>query len=266
MRSMSFGPVFVPALAALALLPTRGDAGANAGGTLILHIRPDYDCSQCTENCGDSAIATCLDAITETTTGRPSTWWVFASFPEDAEPRLRGLTFGVDYDLPEDGGVGPYVALTGWGTCGQWELTNSDWPAPGSGTAVTWTETQTSHLTEVYWFTGYEYYGLPAIFSVIPHPTQGGYFGDDSVPSILDPIAAYGVLGFGGNPGYLPCPDGQPIGACCLADGTCVAVTSGECVAAGGTYQGDGVPCEPDPCVPSPTLETSWGRIKEGYR
>jgi hypothetical protein len=34
-----------------------------------------------------------------------------------------------------------------------------------------------------------------------------------------------------------------PIGACCLADGTCVDATEGDCTAQGGTYQGDGTDC-----------------------
>jgi hypothetical protein len=34
-----------------------------------------------------------------------------------------------------------------------------------------------------------------------------------------------------------------PIGACCLADGTCVEATFDDCAAQGGTYQGDGTEC-----------------------
>jgi hypothetical protein len=35
-----------------------------------------------------------------------------------------------------------------------------------------------------------------------------------------------------------------PQGACCLADGSCVVATSDDCVAMGGTYQGDGTACD----------------------
>ncbi len=44
----------------------------------------------------------------------------------------------------------------------------------------------------------------------------------------------------------------SPRGACCLADGTCLETTAGGCYALGGTYQGDGTACSPNPC-PQPT-------------
>lgn len=37
-------------------------------------------------------------------------------------------------------------------------------------------------------------------------------------------------------------------GACCDAAGACTDTTAAACVAAGGTYQGDGTDCDPDPC------------------
>ncbi|MFQ5424101.1 MAG: hypothetical protein ACE5F9_08980, partial [Phycisphaerae bacterium] len=46
------------------------------------------------------------------------------------------------------------------------------------------------------------------------------------------------------------CP--QPTGACCVASGTCTVDTQANCNAAGGTYQGDGTVCTPNPC-PQPT-------------
>lgn len=41
-------------------------------------------------------------------------------------------------------------------------------------------------------------------------------------------------------------------GACCLSDGTCVVTTAAGCAGQGGTYQGDGSSCSPNPC-PQPT-------------
>lgn len=40
-------------------------------------------------------------------------------------------------------------------------------------------------------------------------------------------------------------------GACCFADRTCVFTTEVECVQQAGVYQGDFVPCDPNPCLPS---------------
>jgi len=47
----------------------------------------------------------------------------------------------------------------------------------------------------------------------------------------------------------IACP---PIGACCFDDGTCSELDDEDCVAAGGTYQGDDTVCDPNPC-PQPT-------------
>ena len=41
-------------------------------------------------------------------------------------------------------------------------------------------------------------------------------------------------------------------GGCCLPDGTCVVTTSAACTSQGGTYQGNGAACSPNPC-PQPT-------------
>ncbi len=44
-----------------------------------------------------------------------------------------------------------------------------------------------------------------------------------------------------------------PTGACCLPNGSCVPdSTSAACAAAGGTYQGDGTVCTPNPCPQPP--------------
>ena len=40
-----------------------------------------------------------------------------------------------------------------------------------------------------------------------------------------------------------------PVGACCLPDGTCEVWDRLQCEAMGGTYLGDDIWCEPDPCI-----------------
>jgi|GEM_PF-1167555 len=44
----------------------------------------------------------------------------------------------------------------------------------------------------------------------------------------------------------------DPIGACCFPSGFCLETTADSCIAQGGTYQGDGTSCTPNPC-PEPT-------------
>jgi FtsP/CotA-like multicopper oxidase with cupredoxin domain len=40
------------------------------------------------------------------------------------------------------------------------------------------------------------------------------------------------------------------LGACCIPDGSCVLVTSNQCANLGGTFQGIGTSCSPNPCQP----------------
>jgi FtsP/CotA-like multicopper oxidase with cupredoxin domain len=40
------------------------------------------------------------------------------------------------------------------------------------------------------------------------------------------------------------------LGACCIPDGSCVLVTSNQCASLGGTFQGVGTSCSPNPCQP----------------
>lgn len=39
-------------------------------------------------------------------------------------------------------------------------------------------------------------------------------------------------------------------GACCFTDGRCAVLTSDDCLAQSGSYQGDGTVCDPNPCPP----------------
>jgi hypothetical protein len=59
-------------------------------------------------------------------------------------------------------------------------------------------------------------------------------------------------------------------GACCHDDGTCDVLTEAACIAAGGNYQGDRTPCDPNPCCcPTATLvcdQISASKSKCGFR
>lgn len=43
-------------------------------------------------------------------------------------------------------------------------------------------------------------------------------------------------------------PQGDPLGACCKPNATCVQLTEADCIAANGFWLGDGFPCTPFPC------------------
>ncbi len=93
---------------------------------------------------------------------------------------------------------------------------------------------------------GYNYYGVPTLFSLIAHPELGGYFIDDEKPGSLDPIAGYGTMGFN-EPGQVACSGGEGC-ACCFPDGICQVMEGGECSWKGGMC--NGCTCDPYPCLP----------------
>jgi hypothetical protein len=127
-------------------------AGPDAGGVLIVHDTgrrysatlqggwPDI-CRQY------SIPSRCQDAVTEIDNshahfGDGEVFRVYASFPEGSSPRLMGLTWGVDYD-PD------ILSNEAWGMCGDFELNDTCWPGPGTGSSVVFNVPQTSLLTPV---------------------------------------------------------------------------------------------------------------------
>jgi hypothetical protein len=219
-------------------------AGPNAGGTLVLALSegtvyttdvPSY--------CGSTTASSCDDVVaTSNVTDDNSVLNVLAAFPPPGG-RLAGITWGILYDEAN-------VFLNAFGSCGDFEIADPDWPADGSGTAVTWGTAETGQLIEVYWFAGYGYAGFS--LALAPHPTQGGNFADDSIPAESDPIAGFGRFGWG-IPGSTPCPSTQPqTEACCFPDGHCQDLLPQDCIAQGGIPQGQGTACAGIQCPPPP--------------
>ncbi len=292
---------FLLAIAALAFVGTVALAGPNAGGTIFLH-NANLTYTTQPSCCGlGTPPDSCLGAVTQIDNSSPDNlqvWKVYAAFPKGSSPRLLGLTFGVSYD--DQYGDGNGTVVRGYGVCADFELAMNGWPANDTGDSVLWNVAQTGLMTEIYWFAGYNYYGVPTLFSLIAHPEQGGYFVDDEKPGILDPIAGYGTLGFN-EPGQTACPGFVGTGACCFPDGSCQLLTPTDCQNAGGSFVGgacDPNPCKavtgaccinqvctittqagcqgqwmgpntlcsPNPCVVVPVEVKSWGQIKNQYR
>jgi hypothetical protein len=285
---------FLLAAAALILVAGTAFAGPNAGGTLIMHNTGLEYTSDIPDYCGLAPLGLCDDAVVRDDSGIPTVWSVYAAFPGGSSPALKAVTFGIEYDAA--------VYLLGLGKCGDFEVTTGAWPESGEGTGMTFNVAQNTLLVELYWFGGYAY-GPPMHFGLIPHPTQGGTFADDSVPAIIDDVVDFGVLGFLQD-GYLPCPTAPEPGACCDEFGYCTITLPDDCqgVFVGGAcdpnpcdipfgacctgptfeicivtdyitcvdvemgvWKGDPT-CDPDPCIPIPTQEGSWGSIKATYR
>lgn len=218
--------------------------GPNRYGVLVLHSDPELVYTDTEAYCERTMVAGCADLVAHRNDPDPAVIHALALFPEEAPPRLRGVTFGLDF--PD------CVSLLAWESCGDFELAQEGWPAPGTGTAVTWGTTQTDPVVEVYWFAAYGIETEPGELALIPHPTQGADFADDSVPALLDPIAALGSFGFF-RPGVVPCPpEPEPVGACCLPDGSCLVESVPGCAALGGVITEIGIGCDPDPCAHRP--------------
>lgn len=65
--------------------------------------------------------------------------------------------------------------------------------------------------------------------------------------------------------GNIPCDPNPCPGACCV-DLDCYFIPYAECDSLGGVAQDPWTTCDPNPCEPTPTQGTTWGRIKGMYR
>ena len=72
----------------------------------------------------------------------------------------------------------------------------------------------------------------------------------DAGPGTWYSACLLGVQGDWGIRAVILCPD--PTGACCYTNGSCAVHTQTECTGGGGTYQGNGTTCSPNPC-PAPS-------------
>lgn len=57
-----------------------------------------------------------------------------------------------------------------------------------------------------------------------------------------------------------------PPGACCFSDGHCEVMNIDRCRDLGGLPEGPCVPCDPNPCGPTPEIARTWGAIRACYR
>jgi hypothetical protein len=152
---------------------------------------------------------------------------------------------------------------------------------------VTWDEPQEEEsIIEVYWLVAWVQGEQAAILSVVPHPEDGAIFWDGSDPPVVDPMVGLGNFGFSmpmetkcpvrfrpwpppGGAAPSPTPGetaaSPAAGACCLEE-TCIPMDEPRCAGEGGVYHGDGIECEPETCDLLPTLERSWGQVKEHFR
>ncbi|MCG8409593.1 MAG: hypothetical protein MI923_30675 [Phycisphaerales bacterium] len=154
-----------------------------------------------------------------------------------------GGTWAVDFTYTTPYGLAPSPDEAGYP-----DIQVTECPITGSGTI-------TSPLNEVFALEGY----------CGSHPFAF-QFGDEdgSGHRGFDGLSGWGWLNHSGEPHVNSSdwiftavlkhpPELCPTGACCFADAnfTCAVTGEAECDALGGTYQGDGAGCDPNPCIPT---------------
>jgi hypothetical protein len=235
------------------LSPPPAQAGPNAGGTLIVHSAGTAMVGSveiCTEGTTPTGYDSVVDREDVESADAPAIFRIYAIFPSTNSPRLMGLTWGVTYDPSK-------LILAASDGCDNLSFPDTGWPDPGTGTSVVYSTPQTAQVVRVYAFSAYTVGGQACTFDLTsnPNPTQGGYFGDDSVPAVLDPIAGFGGLGFHQD-GHVPWEE-IPRGACCTPDDLCTYAPESDCPSPA-VWVGAWTNCEPDPCG-TPLLRACCG-------
>jgi hypothetical protein len=250
---------FLMALVVLAIASVPALAGPNQYGVIVVH-NTGILWSTDLQLPPVSPVPACADIVNEVPMGSaPSdvsenlVWKVYAAFPVDAHPRLKGCGWGVGH--PSVGGGQIVIGTNDAPSPAVFYLTTAGWPADNTFIGMSFTDSvRTGIVDELYYFAGYAYAGLagePQTFCIIPHSGETNrFFLDDAVPQNADAIAGYGCLGFG-TAGYTPCPVTPVPGACCFADGSCSMLLAAECQTAGGSFVGGA--CTPTLCAPPPS-------------
>jgi hypothetical protein len=189
---------------------------------LNLHIT-EADYALWCDALDDAAVGVCENLASDPLPGEAAFLWVVLScaggFPDGA----GGVEFGIEYE-----GIG----MGGWALCtGGSEIPTDEWPASGTGNAITWEAGCHVPAGEV---------------------AKVGYF------IVTD--GAAGSVQIVGDPRLAP---REALYAGCAPDPAVFAIPPENL---GGAELVDGTnPTCPEP-PPTPTQKSSWGRVKELYR
>jgi len=255
-----------------AVVAGRVHAGPHEYGVLLGHIAPGIEYTSGEAYEGRSDVDDCSDAVCWAPVPEDPEQavliYILASFHESPGPiKVHSFEFGLgQYDMGSFS-----IADYGYGSAVQLDevnqLASSGWPGPNEGIAVAWKYVSAceDELQELYWFAGYVY--GPVEIPLGKDPTQdfAGVAVSEPPPSVRDDFEQLGTIAFGsGAEGDNPCNEG-PIehwGACCVGS-DCEEMYLEDCEYRGGTYQGDGTDCFPDPCKPA--VQTTWWKLKRLY-
>lgn len=213
----------------------------NHGGVLLVHVEDEGGVS-----CDDFRLGSWDSAIVKVPAdGREHRLSVYGAFPPEDSVLVAGISFGIRYS----GGV----EVVGHGICGGdgRAIPQKNWPSSGTGTAFVFNPAPETTLFGLCWFLVRS--DGPGYFEVTPHPSpeHAGAFASIFNPEVrppvhLEPIRAYGRVGFGFE-GTLPEPGAEmPRGICCLD--RCYEISPVDCTFYKGLYLGEGTDCESAPC------------------
>ncbi|MBD3161542.1 MAG: hypothetical protein GF346_04900 [Candidatus Eisenbacteria bacterium] len=238
--------------APLAADPLR--VGNNDGAVLYLSLAPELTYSDTTTFRGLSATPFPEEAlVTSEPSPEPQIAFVLASYPPDAKPELSVVSYGIRYS--------PGIRIVRYGiTPNALQMATRDWPLSGEGMMLGSLEKpDTSMVSEIGWMAIVA--EKPGVVELVPHPDpRMAARIVSATPPDQWPLAALGSLGFG-EPGYAPIPvrPGPRLGATCVHDTLCYALTEEEVAYyrerwEGETepfFLGEGVSCSRGaPCTP----------------
>ena len=159
--------------------------------------------------------------------------FILATPEVPADPMgIRGFRLGIEYDQGDHEGINVFS----WNSCADTEISQPDWPAPGSGNTLLYDGCEASEviLGGYFYITAYS----PSVIALDGFPSTG--------------VVEYADCN-GADQVFVPVDDVQ-VGW----------------VSMGGAARGlDANGCNPaiEPCgvVPSPVQTTTWGKIKAKY-
>lgn len=194
----------------------------------------------------------------------PVSWFVLSAWAEEKVWGLCQFGFG-DFDPA-------LFAFSEWSACcpvGFLEIPTAGWPGPNAGTAFTrigsvgWE----ASIAPVYWFGGYAYAAsAPGMIplGVDPSYNFAGWVNNVNPPAAFE-AECLGALGI--DMDGVACHPIPPVAvAVCCVGHDCVLESEAGCLDLGGAWHPEWVSCEPNPCLPLPAAQASWGRIKSIYK
>jgi len=215
------------------------------GGVFIVHAPESIQFSPGADWCQKYADEYALSGTGEQiprldSAGDMRVWYVLAAWEEDRS--FCGYEFGLGNYDPST------FYFTEYGSCslGGNEFSTSNWPGPNQGTTLGYSDTMSGSIVPIYWFAGYAYYAGQVPLTANPDTDFGG-FRNCLSPAHNFSAACFGVLGV--NTDGVAChPGGAVIESACCIGIDCFIMSEGDCVLAGGVWQGIEVACDPNPC------------------